>query len=91
MSHRRLLSPPEGAGGFLLTGDDMAEGHKVVFAVIHLGKNGLETVCERGGRRRRVNVTWSRKELSDLPPENWAEQAAGEMDFQDSNRMPDIG
>lgn len=75
-----------------MTEIEMAEkDHKVVFAVIHVGKNGMEVVSQREGRRRLVSITWSRKETSDLPPEDWADQASQEMDFQDSDRMPDMG
>jgi hypothetical protein len=69
----------------------MAADDKLVFAVLHLGKNGMEVVASRSGRRRKVNVTWHRKEASDLPPADWDDQVFKELDFQDSDRMPDFG
>jgi hypothetical protein len=51
----------------------------------------MEVVSERGGRKRKVNITWHRKDVSDAPPEDWASQVSKELDFQDSDRMPDMG
>ena len=69
----------------------MSERSRVVFAVLHLGRSGMEVVSERGGRKRKVNITWHRKDVSDAPPEDWANQVSKELDFQDSDRMPDMG
>lgn len=62
----------------------MAEKGELVFAVLHLGRNGMEVVSEREGKRRRVSVTWPHQ-TSDLPPDGWEQQVKGELDFQDSS------
>lgn len=59
---------------------------KLAFAVLHLGKNGMEVITEHGSKRRHCNVTWSMSTTSDVPPTNWAEQVLGELNFQDSDR-----
>jgi len=65
---------------------------KIVMAVLHLGKQGMEVVTEQvtptGPRRRAVSLTWMTKLGEDLPPAEWPALVRGEIDFQDSNRMP---
>jgi len=63
-------------------------GDKLAFAVLHLGSNGMEVVAERKGKRRKVLITWQRKDTSDAPPADWPKMVSGELDFQDSDRTP---
>ncbi len=56
---------------------------KLAFAILHLGKNGMEVITDHGGKRRHCNLTWSTSKTSDLPPEDWPSQVMGELNFQD--------
>ena len=66
----------------------MGDKDKLVLAVVFLGRNGMESISERNGRRRAVHITWHARELSDVPPADWSDQVKQELDFQDSNPMP---
>jgi len=59
---------------------------KLAFAVLHLGKNGMEVITEDNGRRRHCNLTWNTQTPTDLPPEDWPGMVQGELNFQDSDR-----
>jgi hypothetical protein len=59
---------------------------KLAFAVLHLGRNGMEVITQHGEKRRHCNVTWNMATTTDVPPKNWNEQVMGELNFQDSDR-----
>lgn len=72
---------------------------RIAFVVLHFGRQGMEVVVEEPGpsgpalgpRRRLVTITWHQKEATDVPPADWHAMVKGELDFQDSNPMPDFG
>lgn len=61
---------------------------KLVNAVLHFGKSGMEVVAERNGKRRKVDIVWHRKVTSDVAPPDWPTMVTGELDFQDSPKSP---
>lgn len=61
---------------------------KLVTAVLHLGKNGLEVIAERNGRHRKIELVWYRKTSSDVAPKDWSAMVKNELDYQDSGRNP---
>lgn len=58
---------------------------KLQFVVLYKGQSRLDAVVEEDtGKRRRVGVSWLRKEKSDLPPADWLDQVLKEIEFQKS-------
>ena len=57
---------------------------RLIFAVLHCGKNKLEALVEdeSAGRRRRITVTWRTAMSTDVPPPNWVEMLQHECDFR---------
>lgn len=55
----------------------------LVSAVLYLGKSKLEAVVvDGGGARRRITVSWMTKELTNIPPRDWAKTALFEAELQ---------
>jgi len=78
-----LLSPPPSRPASFCLFRAMAK-YEMVFSVLRLGESKLEVVAQGPTRRRKVEITWSRKDPDDVPPENWADQVKKELSYQDS-------
>lgn len=61
---------------------------ELVWSVLYLGSSGIEACAKDSkGTRRKVNVTWHRKDRTDVPPEDWPKMIEGELAFQDSEKV----
>lgn len=52
--------------------------------VLHRGKHRLVATIIDRTKRRVIECNWHRKELDDLPPEEWYSTVQGEAEFQRS-------
>jgi len=60
---------------------------KLAFAVLYLGRSGMEVlVDDASGKRRHCQLTWSKKTPTDVPPIDWPAQVVSELNYQDSDR-----
>ncbi len=61
---------------------------KLLFVVIHLGKNSMDAVVEApDGAKRKVKLTWVSKHQTDCPPDNWFDLVLGEVAYSDAEKI----
>ena len=56
------------------------------YVVLHLNQNRMDAVGEdSAGHRRKVEVNWATKDLTNSPPVGWSGMVEEEMRFQQAN------